>query len=134
MTAARNQPLRWALWGSCGYTRNSCVLCLLSLQRPLHMLAHERGRMVETLRQCGDDSLIRRRVAQRYGQVAQPAGVPDAAYRRAFGAAQEVVFFPCKQSEQPGMIKCVTRGEIRLTGVRRKLVPGAAQLAVVAAE
>ena len=73
------------------------------------------------------------RIAQRHGDIAQPAQVADAAYCRAFGDAQEFFLRPVEQIDQ---LRCMQRGawaEIVFVGELRKAVPRADQLAVVAA-
>src|SRR5690606_9002152 len=82
---------------------------------------------------CGNDFGRGRRVAQGHGDVAQPALVAAATDRAAFGAAQELVLLPGEQLGQGGLVEVVAGAEIRLVGAARELVPGADQLAVVAA-
>ena len=59
------------------------------------------------------------------------AGAADG---RAFGSAQEFIFFPGEQFGQRGVIQIVAGTEIRFVVALCELVPRAYQLAVVAAE
>ena len=81
-----------------------------------------------------DDLRRGRGIAKRHREVAQPAFVPAAADRGAFGAAQELVFVPGEQRGQRGPVEVVARAEVGFVGAPRELVPGARQLAVVATE
>lgn len=82
--------------------------------------------------QCGDDRWRTRSIAERHGDIAQPALVAAATDGGAFGTAQEFVLLPGEQLHQGGAIQAVARGEIRLLKAPGKLVPGADKLAVVA--
>src|SRR5690606_18410572 len=73
-------------------------------------------------------------VAERDGDVAQPAGVAAATDRGALGPAQELVLLPGEQLGQGGPVQVVADPEVGLVVAARELVPGAGELAVVAAE
>ena len=53
---------------------------------------------------------------------------------RAFGAAEKLLFRPAKQRRQLGIVQLVARLEVALIGGPGEAVPGADQLAVIAAE
>jgi hypothetical protein len=57
----------------------------------------------------------------------------DAADRAAFGAAQKLFFAPAEQFDQGGAGQPFARVEVGQRAALRELVPGADQLAVVAA-
>src|SRR5690606_826564 len=63
----------------------------VTLQCPLHVLADQFGRMLAASLQCLRDAGRRCGVAERHGDVAQPALMAAAADRAAFGATQEFV-------------------------------------------
>ena len=75
----------------------------------------------------------RRRIAQRHGDIAQPALVADAADGRTLGAREELLLGPREQLREPRGIESMPRLEVRMRGGARELVPRAHQLAVVAA-
>ena len=72
-------------------------------------------------------------IAQRHGQIAQPTHVANATNGAAFGAPQKRGFIPLPQLQQRGaapIVALIKIGQMATTG---KLVPGACQLAIVAA-
>lgn len=113
------------------------------LQRPCHMLAHQGFGVLGVLLQGAGNGLHLRRIgllrsdaqgiAQGHGQVAQPAHVADAAYGAAFGTLQKGGFIPLPQFQQPGAAQAVALIKIGQAAATRKFVPGADQLAIVAA-
>ena len=74
-----------------------------------------------------------RGIAERHGQIAQPAFMTDAPDRRALGAGQEGRFIPGEELDQRCVGKPSAGPKVRLRGQLGKAVPGAGQLAVVAA-
>ena len=92
-----------------------------------------RGGMVGAGVQRGQRFGRGRRIAQCYGDVAQPALVAAAPDRAAFGAVQELGFVPGEQLVQAGSVEVVACAEVGFVGALGELVPGADQLAVVAA-
>lgn len=101
-------------------------------QRPVDMFV-QHGVLAQTGAQCEHDAVLVGRIAQRHGDIAQPAQVADAAYRRAFGDAQEFFLRPVEQIDQLRRMQRGARAEIVFVGKLRKAVPRADQLAVVAA-
>src|SRR5690554_5670171 len=82
----------------------------------------------------GSDRYRRRRVAQPHRQIAQPALIAGTAQRRTGGTLQELLLGPQEQGCQLTVVEPMAGFEIVLVSRRRKLVPGAHQLAVIAAE
>ncbi len=109
------------------------LLSLLLCNRPFHMFANQRGWMVTARIQGVGDCPAWRCVAQRHGDIAQPAFMPYAADRRSFGALEKLVFAPGEQPGERRRIQAVARNEILLDALARKFVPGTDQLAIVAA-
>ena len=76
----------------------------MPLQRPLHVLAHQRRRMVGARIQRRHDGRVAApgvgRIAEADGEVAQPALVADAADGAAFGLAQKGGLVPRKQDKR----------------------------------
>src|ERR1700733_5656329 len=70
------------------------VFALLFAERPLHMFAHQRRRVVAPGFERGDHTTRPRRVAQADGKIAQPALVADAQNRAAREARFEFVLGP----------------------------------------
>src|SRR5690606_5646348 len=105
-------------------------------QRPGHVLAHQRARVpgarLQRLRE-GGVARFAPRVAQAHRQVAQPAFVADAADRAAFGAAQEHLLRPREELDQADITHALAGVEVGQRRALRELVPGADELAVVAA-
>src|SRR5437764_2701459 len=66
----------------------------MALERPAHMLAHERRRMIRTRAQRREDARRGRCVAERHRDVPEPALVADAADGRAFEALIEFALGP----------------------------------------
>src|SRR5688572_17401357 len=99
------------------------------------MLAHQRAGVVAPRDQGSTRLLVAgaQRVAQGHRDVAQPALVADAADRAALGEAQEVLLAPREEFAELAPAQPVARIEIRQGALLRELVPGADQLAVVAA-
>ena len=96
------------------------------------MLAYQRGRVIGATAQSG---LNFRRVwciAQRHGDVAQPALVADAADRVAGQPLVEFGFRPRKQFAQAGVVQPVAWRKRRVAELR-EAVPRTAGLAVVTA-
>jgi hypothetical protein len=103
-------------------------------ERPCHVLAYHGVAVLAARFERGEYFRCGRRVAQRHREVAQPALVAAAPDRRPFGALQELRLAPCEQLCQRGPVEVVAGAEIGFVGFLRELVPGAYQLAVVAAE
>src|SRR5690606_15685997 len=101
---------------------------------PAHVFANQLVGVVTARAQRRQDLRRRRRVAQRDGDVPQPAAVAAAADGGAFGTAQELFFGPGEQCGQAGLVEPVAGAEVRLVAAACELVPGTDQLAVVAAE
>src|SRR2546428_3965594 len=74
-----------------------------------------------------------RRVAQADREVAQPALVADAPDRRAAQALVELGLRPAEELDQRRPVEAVAHLEVRLVASLREAVPGADQLAIVAA-
>src|SRR5437763_15839269 len=72
-------------------------------------------------------------VAEPYGQIAQPPLVADAADRRAAQALVELGLGPAEKVQHRRAIEALPRREIFLRRGLREAVPGAHELAVVAA-
>src|ERR1035437_2940660 len=75
----------------------------LNFQRPGDVLAYQCAGMLAAPRQCLCQRWISyqtERVAQRHGNVAQPAFMPDTSDRTALGEAQKFFLGPAKQSHQ----------------------------------
>ena len=109
---------------------------LLLRQRPGDVFAHH-GRRDARARDCQrrDHRRRRRRIAQRHRDVAQPALVARCGGSPSLRCGcRNSVFVPREQLHQRGAVEVVARAEIRLVGALGELVPGADQLAVVAAE
>src|SRR5690606_26157938 len=75
-----------------------------------------------------------RAIAKGDGEVAQPAFVTGAAQGGAFGLGEPGGFVPQEEFNQTGLVKLVAWFEGVVLRVVGKFVPGAHQLAVVAAE
>src|SRR5688572_14264459 len=107
------------------------------VQRPCHMLAHERRFMVAARAQRSNGLRLRRRtvryVAQAYRQVAQPALVADAVYRAAEQARVELLLAPGKELDERRCVEPVAHREVRLIAQLRVFVPRTDELAIVAA-
>ena len=99
-------------------------------QCPLHVFTHQRRGIIDAGMQRGQRLGRGRCVAQRHGDVAQPAFMAAAADRAAFGAAQEFCFVPGEQLVQARGIEVVACTEVGFVGALGELVPGADQLAV----
>src|SRR5688572_15562666 len=106
----------------------------LLLQRPPDVLADDGGGVVGTGGESGDDALVGGRIAERDGDVAEPALVARAAQRRARGALLPFPFGPFEEGDQPGAVEAVADGEVADARRSRELVPRAEELAIVAAE
>src|SRR5699024_6975556 len=131
-----------------GYRSHAAVSCVTRLraqgallprgvvagQGPGHVFPDQRVVAVRARAEGGQDRGRGGGVAQGDGDVAQPAAVAAAADRRAFGTAQELVLLPGEQVRQAGGVQVVAGAEVRFVGAAGELVPGAYQLAVVAAE
>ena len=102
-------------------------------QRPLHVFAHQRRRMIGPRPQRRDHALAAPGVAQRHRQVAQPARVADAADRRSGMAFVELNLAPREQFDQPRVVQPVPHLEVGQRAHARELVPRTGKLAVVAA-
>ena len=73
-------------------------------------------------------------VTQANCEIAQPALVANATYRRAFGVAQELFFAPFKQFSQRRSVELMAWMKGLLGGRLGEFVPWANQLAVVTAK
>src|SRR5258708_3739991 len=80
-----------------------------------------------------DDGVARRCVAQRDRDVAQPSLVADAPDRRALEAPQEFFFGPREELDERCAIERVTHREVGIVDGAGVFVPGADELAIVAA-
>src|SRR3546814_765300 len=103
-------------------------------QRPRHMLAYHFRRVIAARMQGGDHCHAGWRVAQCHRDIAQPVFVAAAADRRALGTGQKFRFGPGEQIDQAGLVQIVADPKVRFVMSLGELVPGAGQLAVVAAE
>src|SRR5690606_30025611 len=103
-------------------------------QRPRDVLAHELGGVVPARFERRDDVRVARGVAERDGEVPEPALVARAPDRAAFGARAPVVLAPAEEIDERARVERVARREIRGRLPPRELVPRAEDLAVVAAE
>src|SRR5690625_240140 len=107
---------------------------VVARQGPGHVFADEGDVAVSAGTQGSEDFGGGGRVARGDGDVAQPAAVAAAADGGAFGALQEFLFAPGEQFGQAGGVELVAGAEIGLVGAPGEFVPGADELAVVAAE
>src|SRR5690606_40783573 len=89
--------------------------------------------MVAARFERADDCGARRRVAERDGDVAEPAFIADAANRAAFRLAQKHLFAPCEQRYECGSVELMARCEVELARHTSELVPWAYELTVIAA-
>jgi hypothetical protein len=83
-------------------------------QGPDDVLAHQRRRMIPPLAQGPEDARRRRCIAQRHGQIAQPAVMTDAPDRRALGAPEKLRLIPAEKRHQLRRMQTRTRPEITL--------------------
>ena len=97
------------------------------------MLTQQRRGVVEPRFQGGGNGGCGWRVAQRHGDIAQPAFMADAADGRAFHPRQELGLAPGEQLDQAGRIQAVARLEVGHGGGAGEAVPRTGQLAVIAA-
>ena len=81
-------------------------------QRPGDMLAQQRRGVVLTRCQSRDDRRRARGVAERDGDIAQPALVSDPANRAARQARVELIFAPGEEGGQWRRIETVANGKI----------------------
>src|SRR5262245_28966266 len=102
-------------------------------KRPLDVFSYEGRGMVRACTQ-GPDYLGRaRRIAQSHGKVAQPALVADAPDRRALHPLAELGLGPGEELDERGAVEPVARLEVLLVARPGEAVPGAGELAIVAA-
>jgi hypothetical protein len=106
----------------------------LLMQRPLHMFADKFRQMRRAVLQSRDGCWRIRGVAERHGDVSQPANVSRASDWRALGALEEFVLVPGEKLDQAAVVQRVTSAVVGLGTATGELVPGADQLAVVAAK
>lgn len=100
----------------------------------MNMLRRHRFGLRQFLLQGRNDFRLKRRISQPHGEIAQPALITGAAYGRALGAGQKFIFIPAKQIQQAGVVERMARRKIAFTGGLGVTVPGADQLAIIAAE
>src|SRR5690606_39709228 len=81
--------------------------------------------------ESADDGGRRRGIAERHGEIAEPAFVTDAPDRAALGLREPRGFVPVEEPDEVGRVQAVARREIGLRADLRELVPGAEELAVV---
>src|SRR5262245_2475399 len=105
----------------------------MSGKGPSDVLAYELGRMVRACTEGFDYRRRSGRVAQPHGEVAQPALIADAADRRALQPLVELAFRPAEELDQARAVQSVAGLEIALGARPGEAVPGADELAVVAA-
>src|SRR5690606_22110418 len=103
-------------------------------QGPGDVFADEFAGMVAAGGEGGDDPGGAGGIAEGDGDVAQPAFIAGATDGRTFGALQELFLAPGEQLDQAGPVQAVADAEVGFRIAHRELVPGADQLAVVAAE
>src|ERR1700752_3336760 len=106
----------------------------LPVHRPADVLADDRRGIVGASRQRGHDALVRGRVAERHGDVAEPAFIAGAAQRRPGRARLPLLLRPREQAYEAGTVEAVADREVADVRRSRELVPGAKELAIVAAE
>src|SRR5437870_1192658 len=104
----------------------------MALERPAHMLAHERRWMIRARAQRRDDARRGRRVAQGDRDVAQPPLMADAADGRAFEALIEFALGPREEAHEHRVVEVVAHREVGIVRGLRVLVPRTDDLAVVA--
>src|SRR5690606_38117508 len=104
------------------------------LECPLDMFAHQLRGVITARLECFQYRDSRRFIAQADCQVAQPALVTGTAQRRAFGAAEKLIFTPAEQLSQLGIIQAVAWLEVTLLGGLGEAVPWTDHLAVIAAK
>src|SRR5882672_6451783 len=106
----------------------------LAFQRPGHVLAHQGGGVSRPRTQRTYRSSAPRSVAESHGEIAQPALVADPQDGAAGHAPPELLLGPGEELDQLGAVQAVAYPEVGLGGDPRVAVPGANELAVVAAE
>src|SRR5665213_339797 len=89
--------------------------------------------MLSAFLKCLDHLRRSRSVAERHGDVAQPAFMADAPNRAAAGFFQKFRFAPGKQLRELPVIEAVPHGEVPLGGGTGEFIPRARELAVIAA-
>src|SRR5438105_109846 len=100
---------------------------------PLNVFSDEGRGMVRACTQRSDYFGRGGRVSQAHREVAQPPLVADAPDRRAAKALVELALSPGEELDQRRVVEPVPRLEILFAARLREAVPGAHQLAVVAA-
>src|SRR5690242_1756182 len=123
-------PRGMAGWDFIGERRRSRAM---PREAPGHVLPHECRRMVRTRGERRHDLRRRGRIAERHRDVAKPPFVADAPDRGALEAAVEFLLAPGEEIDEPCVVERVTHREVGLGRGLRPLVPGAHELAVVAA-
>ena len=105
----------------------------LTRDRPCHVLAHERRRIIGARAQRRDNRSIGLRVAESHREIARPALIPDAPDRAAFHPRVELGFGPREQRQQIRIVETVAYTvEILLVRSEHIAIPWTDELAVVA--
>ena len=110
----------------------TCSACVLGY-RPPHVLAHQRRRMIRARTQRRCNFRRRRGVTQPYGDVAQPALMPNAPNRAACEALVEGRLAPRKQLDECHGVETVADGKVAQLAQLGEAVPWAGELTIVAA-
>src|SRR5690606_24992017 len=95
------------------------------LQCPGHMFAYQGRGIGAPGLESADDGGRRRGIAERHGEIAEPAFVTDAPDRAALGLREPRGFVPVEEPDEVGRVQAVARREIGLRADLRELVPGA---------
>src|SRR6266581_1960153 len=106
----------------------------MTRKRPGDVLAHQRRRVLRARTQRGDHALLLGCIAESHGEIAQPALLADPQDRRACHPLAELALGPSGKLDELGAVEAVAHPEVRLRRDLRVAVPGADELAVVAAE
>src|SRR6266705_3202821 len=106
----------------------------MTRKRPGDVLAHQRRRVLRARTQRRDHALLLGCIAESHGEIARPALVADSQDRAACHALAELALGPSEKLDELGAVQAVADPEVRLRRDLRVAVPGADELAVVAAE
>src|SRR5688572_28860421 len=98
------------------------------------MLAHDRVGIVAAAAQGRRRAARSRGIAERDRDVPEPPAKAEPAQRAALGLLEVLRLAPAEELDEVRRVEAVPHAKVRLRCDLRKLVPGADELAVVAAE
>ena len=98
------------------------------------MLAHDGIRVVAARGESGGSVGGWRCIAERYRKVPQPSSKSKTAKRAALALREVLLLGPAEELDEVRGVEAVPDAEVRLGRDPRELVPGANELAIVAAE